>query len=162
MRGRIFTIKKTTILRLSFIVNLLFFIASSLISFLVIKDYNLCFFMFCFFIGFHLIIKSILFKFDSSFYFGALLLFIGIFYVYCLLLNILPYYSLFVVLSFSLSSYLTGYVYKQIYHYYLSFSLFFVNIGLLLYLINLISVWIFLAIILTVVILLLCKYFTMK
>ena len=161
MRGRIFTIKKTTILRLSFIINLLLFVASSLISLFVIKNYNLWFFMFCLFIGLHLIIRSFLFKFDSSCYFGFLLLFVGIFYLYCLFLNLLMY-PLFILLSFSIASYLTAFFYKQNFHYFLSISLILVDIGLLLYMINIITIWIFLAIILAVVILLICRYFTLK
>ena len=161
MRGRIFTIKKTTILRLSFIINLLLFVASSLISFFVIKNYNLWFFMFCLFIGLHLIIRSFLFKFDSSCYFGFLLLFVGIFYLYCLFFN-LSMYPLFILLSFSIASYLTAFFYKQNFHYFLSISLILVDIGLLLYMINIITIWIFLAIILAVVILLICRYFTLK
>ena len=161
MRGRIFTIKKTTILRLSFIINLLLFVASSVISFFVIKNYNLWFFMFCLFIGLHLIIRSFLFKFDSSCYFGFLLLFVGIFYLYCLLLN-LAMYPLFILLSFSIASYLTAFFYKQSFHYFLSISLILVDIGLLLYMINIITIWIFLAIMLAVVILLICRYFTLK
>lgn len=161
MRGRIFTIKKTTILRLSFIINLLLFVASSVISFFVIKNYNLWFFMFCLFIGLHLIIRSFLFKFDSSCYFGFLLLFVGIFYLYCLFLN-LAMYPLFILLSFSIASYLTAFFYKQNFHYFLSISLILVDIGLLLYMINIITIWIFLAIILAVVILLICRYFTLK
>lgn len=162
MRGRILTIKKTTILRLSFILNILFFVASSIISFLVIKNNDLWFFMFCIFIGTHLIIKGILFKFDSSCYFGSLLLAIGLMYIYCLCLNILNFYPVFLVISFSLSSFLTGFFFKQQFHYYLSFSLYFLSLDLLFYMINLISIWIFLAILAVIVVLLVCKYFTIK
>ncbi len=162
MKGRIFTIKKTTILKLSFIFNVLLFITSSLISFLVIKNYNLCFFMFCIFIGLHLLIRSFLFRFDSSCYFGFLLLFIGGFYLYCLLLNLQEFYSVFLLMSFSLASYLTAFFYQQNFQYYLSFSLIFVSIDLFLYLLNIISILIFLAIILLIVVLLLCRYLTLK
>ena len=162
MRGRIFTIKKTTILRLSFILNTLFFIISTLLSFLVIKNYDLWFFTFCIFVGLHLIVRSFLFRLDSSCYFGSLLLLIGAFYIYCLLFDILSFYTVFLTVAFSLASYLTAYFCNQNFHYYLSFSLFFVSIGLMLYLINLISIWIFLAIIAVIMILLVCKYLTLK
>lgn len=162
MKGRLFTIKKTTLLRLSFIINILLFITSSLIDFLVIKNYNLWFFVFCIFIGLHLLIRSFLFKFDSSCYFGFLLLFVGGFYLYCLLLKLVEFYPVFLIISFSLASYFTAFIYKQNFQYYLSFSLIFVALGLVLYLINLISILIFVAIILAVVLLLVCRYFTLK
>lgn len=162
MKGRIFTIKKTTILRLSFILNVLLFIISSLISFFVIKNYNLWFFMFCIFIGLHLLIRSFLFKFDSSCYFGFLLLFVGGFYLYCLLLKLSAFYPIFLVLAFSLASYFTAFIYHQNFQYFLSFSLIFVSVGLLLYMLNMISIYIFLAIILVVVLLLLCRYIFIK
>lgn len=158
MNGRILTIKKTTILKLSFILNALFFVASCLISFLFIKDYNLWFFTFCIFMGLHQIIRSALFRVDSSCYFGVLLLFIGIFYIYCQGLHIENYISIFMLFAFVFASYFTGHFFDQSFHKILSLSLIFSDIALFFYLLNMISIWIFLAIILASVLLLVCRY----
>lgn len=162
MRGRILTIKKTTILRLSFVFNFLMFLVMSVLSLVVIKNYDLWFFMFCIFIGLHLLIRSVLFKFDSSCYFGTLLLSIGLLYIYCLGFNITNFYANFIVLSFALASFITAFFFKQTFHYILSFSLIFVALDLLFYTINFISIWIFLAIITVIVLLLVCKYFAIR
>ena len=162
MRGRIFTIKKTTLLRLSFIINLVLFIVMSAISFFVIRNYNLWFFMFCIFIGLHLILKSMLFKFDSSCYFGTLLFLLGLMYIYTIVFNITNFYVVFIVIAFALASFFTGFFFKQSFHYFLSFSLYFVSLDMLFYLINFISIWIFLALLALIVILLICKYLTIK
>lgn len=160
MRGRLFSIKKTTWLKLSFILNLILFIVTTTVTLLFTRQYDLWFFIFCIFIGVHLIIRGALFKFDSSCYFGYLLLFVGAFYIYCLHLNILSFYSVFVIIAFALASLFTAHFYRQTFHYFLSFSLLFLSIGLILYLINLISLWIFLAIIGVVVISLVCRLLT--
>lgn len=162
MRGRILSIKKTTILKLSFVLNLLLFVVMSILSFVVIKNNDLWFFMFCIFIGLHLIIKSMLFKFDSSCYFGSLLLSIGLMYVYCILLNITNFYPTFLIMSFAFASFITGFFFKQTFHYLLFFSLIFVSLDLLFYSINFISIWIFLAILSLIVILLICKYLIIR
>lgn len=158
MNGRILTIKKTTILKLSFILNALLFIVSCFLSFLVIKDYNLWFFTFCIFMGIHQIVRSALFRVDSSCYFGVLLFFIGIFYIYCLVLHIEYYISIFILFAFIFASYFTGYFFSQTFHKILSISLFFSDIALFFYLLNMISLWIFLAIILINVLLLIGRY----
>ncbi len=126
-----------------------------------LKQYNFWFFIFCINIGFHLIIKSIFFKFDSACYFGVLLFLLGCFYFYCYYIEISYFYPVFILISFALSSLITFYCFKQPYHFVLSFSLFFVTIGLLFFLINQISIWIFLAIILISVILLIIAYFSL-
>ena len=160
MRGRLLSIKKTTLLRLSFIISIILFITATTLTTILTREYDLWFFIFCITIGLHLIIRSILFKFDSSCYFGCLLFFVGVLYVYCLCLNILSHYLVFVIIAFSLASLLTAYFFKQPFHYFLAYSLFFLTIGLSLYLINFISLWIFLAIIGVVVISLICRFMT--
>ncbi len=158
MRGRILTIKKTTILKLSFVLNLILFAIMTVLSFVVIKDNDLWFFMFCIFVGLHLIIRSGLFKFDSSCYFGSLLFMVGIFYIYCQGLNIINFFPVFLILAFSISSFVTAFFYKQNFHYYLSFSLYFLSADLLFFMINFISLWFFLAILGVIVLLLVGRY----
>ena len=145
MRSRFLSIKKSTWLISSLIINLSLLVIFSVIEFLVFKNYNAWFFIFCINIGCHLALKGFLFKFDSSCYFGLILLFLGIFYFYCDILKLLYFYPVFIVLSFGISSFFTYFFFKQPYHLILSLSLIFVMIGLLLLLIKLISIWIFLA-----------------
>ena len=133
MRGRILSIKKTTILKLSFVINILLFQVSSVLSFVLVKNYDLWFFAFCIFIGLHLIIKSCLFKFDSSCYFGTMLLTVGLFYVYCSMLSIINFYPVFITLSMSLASFFTAFFYKQNFHLYFFRIISFVNFSSFFY-----------------------------
>ncbi len=160
MRGRILTIKKSTWTMLSLIINSSCFVIGSLISFLVLNQYNYWFFLFCLFLGVHLIVKSCMFKFDSCCYFGVLLFFIGAFYFYCLYLNIYKIYPIFLILSFSIASYITSQFYHQPFQFFLSLSLIFVAVGLLLYIINYISLLFFLAFLLASVLILIMKFLT--
>ena len=162
MRSRLLSIKKSTWLISSLILNLSLFAIFTVISFVVIKDYNAWFYVFCFNIGAHLISKSFLFKLDSSCYFGVVLLFIGLFYFVCKYMNLQYFYLVFVIASFAIASLLTYIFYRQPYHLFLSLSLIFVMIGLLLLLINLISIWIFVAIIVGSVLLLILKFCLLK
>lgn len=162
MNGRLCKIKKTTLLKLSFIINMFLFIISCVLSFFVFELPDLWFFNFCLFLGIHLIIKGGLFYLDSACYFGFILFFCGLFYIQNLILNILYVYPAFVILSFSISSLFTFCLFKEIYHFFLALSLLFVSIATLVYIIKLISVWIFLAIIGVVVLLLIGRYLLIK
>lgn len=162
MKARVLTIKKSTWLGLSLAVNMFLFATVSVLFCLFLKNYNLWFFAFCFFIGLHLINKSLLFKFDSSCYFGVLLFLIGLLYFFAFNFNIVNFYSVFIVSAFSFASFCAYIFFRQSFQLILALSLFFVTIGLLLFLINLISVWIFVAIIGVSVILLIVRYFTLN
>jgi len=162
MEGRILTVKKSTWLIVSLVFNFLLFLGMSIVSFIYTKNINSAFFFFCIATGIHQIIKSILFKFDSSCYFGVLLLLIGGLYILSFYYQILNFYTVFIVLSFSFASFCAYSFFNQPFQLVLALSLFFVSIGLLLFLINLISVWIFVAIILLSVILLVVRYFTLN
>jgi len=162
MRARVLKIKKSTWLNISLAVNVLLLVTVSVLFCLFLENYNLWFFIFCFFVGLHLINKSLLFKFDSSCYFGVLLLLIGGLYILSFYYQILNFYTVFIVLSFSFASFCAYSFFNQPFQLVLALSLFFVSIGLLLFLINLISVWIFVAIILLSVILLVVRYFTLN
>lgn len=162
MLGRILSVKKSYWLFVSAIVNSLVFLSASVLCLVLYDNYNAWFFIFCISIGIHLIIKSLLLRYDSSCFMGVILFLVGIFYFYCLCLNLFNLYPVFIVISFATSSLITFYFFKQPYHFILSLSLFFVSIGLLFYLINIFSIWIFLAILSLSVILLIVKYFTLK
>lgn len=158
MRSYFLSIKKSNWLLISILLNSFLFIVGSVIAFVVFNNFNAWFFIFCINVGCHLIFKSCLFKFDSGCYFGTILLLIGVFYFYCSIINILYMYIVFVLLSFCVASFVTFYFYKQPFHLFLSLSLLFVTIGLLLFIIKFISLWFFLAIIAVSVILLILKF----
>ena len=162
MQGRLLGIKKSIWLLISLFFNILLFLFGSIFFALVYNLYDFWFYLFCFCVGCHLIFKSFLFKYDSACYFGVTLALIGIFYFYSLILNLLYLYPVFVVLAFSISSLVTYYFYKQQFQFFLFLSLFFVTIGLLFFMINLISIWIFLAIIGVSVILLILRFCLLK
>ena len=105
MRARVLKIKKSTWLNISLAVNVLLLVTVSVLFCLFLENYNLWFFIFCFFVGLHLINKSLLFKFDSSCYFGVLLLLIGGLYILSFYYQILNFYTVFIVLSFSFASF---------------------------------------------------------
>lgn len=162
MKARVLLIKKSSLLYLSLAVNILLFIIFSLSFCLTLENYNLWFFFFCLFVGAHLINKSLLFKFDSSCFFGAALLLIGLLYFVAYYFQIINFYSVFLLVSFSFASFSTYIFFQQNFQLALSLSLFFVSIGLLLYKIKLISFLIFLAIIGLSMILLIVRYFTLN
>lgn len=162
MRSRVFNIKKSTILLCSAILNSILFVVGSVFSVLIFKQYNAWFFLFCLNVGLHLIIKSLLFKYDSSCYFGTILFLLGIFYIFCISIDLYYFYPVFVLIAFATASLFTFYFYKQPYHIFLALSLLFVTIALLFFLLNKISIWIFLAIVGVSVLLLIVRYFTLK
>lgn len=162
MLGRLSSIKKSYWLFFSAIINILLFLSGSIFCYIFFDLYNAWFFIFCICVGCQLIIKSLLFHYDSSCYMGTVLFLVGIFYFYSIILNLYYLYPVFILLSFSMASLITFYFYKQPYHFILALSLFFVTLALLFFLINKISIYIFLAILLLSVILLIVKYFTLK
>ena len=162
MKGRILSIKKTTLLRLSFIVNFIFYITTLILSLTVFNTKNLWFFSFCIFVGVVLITKSMLFRTDSSCYFGTLLFCIGIFYLYAVYFDIMHFYSVFVIASFSIASFMTFSFFKEQFQLLLCISLFFASITTIIFLLKFISIYIFLAFIFANVLLLICSYLYSK
>ncbi len=160
MRGRILGIKKSIWLIVSIVLNGILFATCSLFAGLNGR-YNDIFFIFCIATGVHLFFKSLLFKFDSSCYFGFALLMVGALYFISKFLNIYNLYPAFVIISFALSSLITGIVYKQPFQIFLAISLFFVSLGLTLFLLKFISVWIFVAFVVIGVLLLIVRFLTM-
>ena len=158
----IFGIKKTTILHLSFVLIFILYVASVVLSFTVFKVDNLWFFGFCTATGSVLIIKSGLFKLDSSCYFGLILFFVGFFYFYSIIFDVQYIYSCFVILSFSISSFVTAIYFYQPFQFILSLSLFFAAIIAYLFVLQVISLTIFLAILGVIMLLLISGLFVIK
>lgn len=115
MRSKIAGVKKINILRWTVSVNTLLFVASIFVSIFVLNVPEFWFYFFCFFVGEYMLIKSYLYKTDSNFYLGFVLLFIGVFlgtnYFF-------EFTSLFYVIvsSFLLASFFTFVRYKQLFH----------------------------------------------
>ena len=148
MRGRIFGIKKTTILRCSFIFAWILSFLGIALSVWLFHDEQLWFFFFTFFQGFHLLLKGAFFNLDSSSYFGLSLVFVGISGIVTRFVqNIQPFVIALYFLSFGLSSFIIGIKFKQKYQIILSFLLFFVATNFALFKLKLFSLPIFLAII---------------
>ena len=162
MKGRVLNIKKTTILRLSFVLNTLLVCILSTLSFALKMENDDYFFIFCLLSGLHFIIKSALFRLDSSCYFGSLLFFVGAFYFYCHAFSIDYLYIVFVLLAFSISSMVTHCFFDRKIHLTMAISLFFASIFTFLFKTNLISLALFLAIIGVDVLLLIIRIFTVK
>lgn len=162
MNGRLFMIKKTTLQRLSFVVNFCLFVVISTLLVVINKNYNAWFFCFCAFSGLHLILKSALYYLDSSLYFGSILLCLGGFYFLVEFLKIEFSYPFFILLSFSIASYLVFTFFKQSFQLILSFSLILASVFTLLFIIQIISLGIFLALLSVVVLLLVCGYFSLN
>lgn len=151
MRGKLLGIKKSTILKFSWILNIILYFIIFTLSLTIIDYPNLWFYAFIGLLGLQLIIKSLLLKLDSSCYFGVILLTLSIFHVYCFYLNLTYLYPVFVILSFCFGSFFTAYFYKQNFQYFLAFSLFVISIATFLFIEKFVSIIIFLAIICIIV-----------
>lgn len=145
MRGRVFGIKKTTILTASFFVNLSLCLFLILFSIFFWQNYFLWFFIFCFFAGLHAIIKSMLFRLDSACYLGFLLCFLGVagFTVYFL---DLPFKYFYFMMAAALASFVSFLFTKQKFHIFLGILLFASGLLSFLYCINVLNLAVFLSI----------------
>ena len=126
--GKFLGIKKTYILRTIAIACFLGFLSFVFISIFLFKSPTLWFYAFCVFVGLFELLKAFLFKFDSSVYLGTLLL--SAFYI---------------AISFILASIFTFIFCGQRFHLIIAFSIFFVSIYAILYVINLINLPILIA-----------------
>ena len=158
MRGRFLSIKKTTILRLSFILSMIIYATLTIFTMTTKSIENAWFYYFCILIGLFLITKSCLFRLDSSCYFGCILLFIGSFYFLAISYSIEYLFSVYVLLAFSLSSFSTYIFFNQPFQFYISLSLFFASVLTFIFILGIISLGFFLALIALVVLLLCCSY----
>lgn len=126
------------------------FVCSIFISIFVLELPKLWFCFYCFFVGEYLLIKSHLYKTDSHFYLGSLLAFLG------LILGLNYYFNLvsnFYVITgaFIYASLFTFFVYKDLFHLFLSVILAIVSFLYLLYRQNILNIYIFFAGILLIV-----------
>ncbi len=150
MRSKIAGVKKINILRWTVIVNSILFISSIFISIFVLNVPKLWFYFFCFFAGEYLLIKSYLYKTDSNFYLGFVLVFLGLFLT-CN--HYLAFTSLFnaIVNSFTLASFFTFAFYKQLFHLFLSAVLICCMVLYHFYRQNILNIYIFFALIILIV-----------
>ncbi len=158
MQGRIFHIKKTTILSISFYFAILAFLTAMVLSIVLLKNYYLWFFFFCVFAGGHLIIKSLLFHLDSACYFGSLLFFVGAFGLTINFLHINYFSSVYYILAFSFASYFTYCFFEQHFQLALALILLSIDIAWFFYKINLLSLWIFIAFLTALVLIFVVKF----
>ena len=144
MRGRIFGIKKSYILTSAFVLLAAAFLALTLLTILLFKQYYLWFFIFCACCGGYQLLKGVLFHFDSAFYFGILLLSVAGTGFYSTFFN--GYFqSLYYILDFAIASYLTFVFFGQKFQLYLAILLYFVALFWLFFKIKFISIGIFVA-----------------
>lgn len=158
MRGRVFGIKKTDILKCTFFIALISTIVFTVLSCVLIKNYYCWFYGFCLMFGLHFLIKSWLFRLDSCCYYGSLLFFIGLSGILMLFTFLATYFVSMLIFSFFMASFLTFIFFRQYFHAFLSFFLFFAGVSQVLYEIKLIPFWISLAIGGVGVILFILKY----
>ncbi len=123
MRGKLFGIKKTKLLKVaSFVFLLSFFVA--VIPLILLGQARLWFFVFCVSMGLFQIFKALLFRMDSATYLGTLLTSLGIFGIISFLFYE-NFIGLAIILSFFLAS-ITNYLfYKRKFQLVLAILLFF-------------------------------------
>ena len=78
MKGRMFGIKKSLLLKITAIFLFLCFAVATFFAFYSLKIPDLWFYNFCISLGLFQIVKGFFFKLDSVLYIGFLLLFIGL------------------------------------------------------------------------------------
>ena len=128
MKGRLFGIKKTYLLRASVIFSIIYFFISTTLFFINFQIFDLWFYNFCISLSIFELTKGFLFKLDSSCYFGFLLLFLGLSgYIYWLT-NTIEFSLFYILLSFIFASIITYLKTGQKFHLIFSFSIIFVTI----------------------------------
>ncbi|MBP3431569.1 MAG: hypothetical protein J6K39_01765 [Clostridia bacterium] len=145
MTGRIFGIKKSTLLRASAIIYLLAFIAFIFVSIYIFKAPEIWFYGFCIFVGVFQLCKACLFKFDSSLYLGSLLSSIGSVGFISTYTNTTDFIGFYISLAFTLASVATYLFTKQKSHLVFAFSTIYVSLYSFLYVKNLITYQILIA-----------------
>ena len=139
MTGRFLGIKKSTILKASALFFFWAFLAFLFVSIFYLKSPEIWFFGFCLFVGSFELVKSFLFRFDTSLYLGLLLFSIGVFGFVFTYTNTSQYAGFYVALAFIFASTLTYFFTGQRFHLIFAFSTIFVSLYSLLYVKNLIS-----------------------
>lgn len=112
MRSRVLGIKKSVILRIATIICLVLCVFFIFFSIFHIKNYDLWFFVFCFFMGVIMDVKSVLFRTDSACYLGLLLTMVGISGFLCYYFNV-DYKYFYILSAVALASIFTFFFTKQ-------------------------------------------------
>ena len=145
MRGRIFGIKKSIMLWTCAITLFFAFVGATTASTILLKIPDLWFYNFCICLGLFETIKSTFFNLDSSLYFGSLLQSIGsVGYVFWTT-NTNLFAPAYILLAFSVASFVTFVFCGQRFQLIISFSLFFVTTYTFLFIKTLITWPIFIA-----------------
>lgn len=155
--GRFFGIKKTTLLKIFAMLAFFAFVAYIFLCIFWLKDPMIWFFGFCIFLGGFEIIKSFLFRFDSSLYFGSLLSSIGVLGFVFISTGTSSYAGYYIALAFILASLVTYVFSGQKFHLIVAFSTFFVSLYSLLLTKNLITTSNFVAIVVPFLVLLISE-----
>ncbi len=145
MKGRVFGIKKSLLLKITAIFLFLCFDITTFFAFYSLKIPDLWFYNFCICLGLFQIVKSFFFKLDSALYIGFLLLFVGIAGYLFWFSEFRQYAPFFISSSFILASIFTFVFTGQNFHLIFAYSLIFVTIFALLLAKNFITLPIFIA-----------------
>jgi len=145
MKSTFLGIKKSILLSAIAIVMLFSFVTLCTLSFTTFPKADLWFFSFMLCLGVYELSKGFLFKIDSSFYFGLLLVLFGIVGFLAIFLHMETYFPLLFGLSATIASLATYLKFKQDFHLVLAFSLIFVCLYGYLFIKKLISLNIFIA-----------------
>ena len=159
MKGRMFGIKKSLLLKITAIFLFLCFAVATFFAFYSLKIPDLWFYNFCISLGLFQIVKGFFFKLDSVLYIGFLLLFIvlaGYLFWFTKTYNYSPF---FISLAFILASIFTFIFTEQNFHLIFAYSLIFVTILALLLVKNFITLSIFIAFISLFLVLLVVEIF---
>lgn len=163
MKGRILTAKKSIVLYVFAAIMLFSFVILSIFSFVLFKNPKLCFFSFCLCSGLFELLRSALLAIDNSLYLGSLLVGIGIAGFVIDFADLQRYAPILIAMAFAIASFLVFVFYRQSFHLVLSFSLIFVTIYAYLLTKNLITFEIFIAFVVSfLVILILTAIFQIK
>ncbi len=145
MQGRVLGIKKTYLLRATALICFVAFVALCVLSATIFKKADLWFYSFCLCLGTFELVKSMLFKLDSSFYLGTLLFGIGAVGYIFLFTNTRIYAPFYICLAFIVASVLTAVFCGQRFHLIIAYSIFFVALYALMLIKNFITTPIFIA-----------------
>lgn len=155
--GRFLKIKKTHWLWTCAITFFLSFVALTIYFCVELHHPEMWFFAFCALLGLFQLTKSGLFHLDSTFYGGTLLSLVGASGFVFTFTNTTHFSCCYILGSFSLASFVTFVLYKQKFQLIFSYSLFFVDILTYILLKNLITLPIFIAFLVSFLVLLIVE-----
>lgn len=104
MKGRIFGLKKSSLLKTAFALSVILFCLSTIFFIFFSSFKDLWFFAFLIEAGICVFLRGAFLNIDSSFYFGSVMCNLGIFYFYAFFIKITYIYPSFILLSLAFSS----------------------------------------------------------